>query len=245
MKKILCIISFVTILLFSTLFGCRTYNTNVITVNGVFYKKVTVMNNGADPQQVYSVAGCKSGITVLNIAAEVKGLTVYMFEKLAFKDNSELKEVIIPDSIDHIALQTAPFSSCNNIEKITTPLSDIILLFNGYSGQSSGNTMPDSLKCIYLSKGCTKISTSDFYNCSSLKEVHIPNSVTTINDGTNSTSIGVNGHTPSGGRFSDLPFFGCTSLKIYCEAESKPEGWGNYWNYIDAEHFAEVSWNNY
>ena len=105
--------------------------------------------------------------------------------------------------------------------------------------------MPSSLQYIFLSKGCTKISTSDFYNCSSLKEVHIPNSVTVINDGTNFTSIGVNGNHPNVGKFSNLPFYGCTNLKIYCEASSKPESWNTYWNYIDSEHFAEVSWNNY
>lgn len=242
MKKLLSNVTLLLILLIFTLCGCN--NENEITVDGILYKKITCMIDG-EPQEVYSVIGCESEISVLNIAAEVKGLPVYRLEKSAFKNNCELKEVVIPDSIGHIALQTAPFSGCNSIEKITTPFSNIILLFNSYGGNSSGNTMPDSLKCVYLSKKCTKISTCDFYNCANLSEIHIPNSVTTINDGTNSTSIGVNGNSSSTGKFSNLPFWGCTNLKIFCETSTKPDGWDTYWNYIDSEHFADVNWNSY
>ena len=109
MKKILSTISLVIVLLCSMLLiGCSVNNGNEVNVDGILYKKITYVNNG-ESQEVFAVAGCKSGITVLNIAAEVNGLPVYLFEKLAFKDNLELKEVIIPDSIDHIALQTSPF----------------------------------------------------------------------------------------------------------------------------------------
>jgi len=29
----------------------------------------------------------------------------------------------------------------------------------------------------------------------------------------------------------DYAFDGCSSLTIYCEAESQPSGWNKYWNY--------------
>ena len=40
-----------------------------------------------------------------------------------------------------------------------------------------------------------------------------------------------------------MPFKGCNpKLKIYCEAESKPSGWGLYWNYINDWQKATVYW---
>ena len=244
MKKFLgCAICFM-VLICSILTGCSNNSTSV-TVDGVFYKKVTVMHNGANATEGYYVAGCKAGTKILNIAAEVKGLPVLGFNKVAFKDNTELKEVIIPNSIEKIALNTAPFSGCNNIEKITMPFSNLILLFNSYGGGSSGNTMPSSLKVVYLSNACQKISTSDFYYCTSLEEVHIPSSVTEIVDGTGYTIVGANGHEVDSNKFNNLPFLGCSNLTIYCEVASKPNGWGAYWNYIDSEHHATVHWGNY
>lgn len=41
---------------------------------------------------------------------------------------------------------------------------------------------------------------------------------------------------------SDSAFYGCVDMTIYCEAESKPAGWGTYWNYYDAENQLTVVW---
>lgn len=60
--------------------------------------------------------------------------------------------------------------------------------------------IPDSVR---------SISYDAFYGCSSLESVVIPNSVESI---------------------GDYVFGGCSSLTIYCETESKPDGWYNYWN---------------
>lgn len=62
----------------------------------------------------------------------------------------------------------------------------------------------------------TVIDSRALANCSSLKYVYIPASVKTIFGSTND---------------SGTAFYGCHSLTIYCEAESAPSGWGQYWNY--------------
>ena len=247
MKKILCRLSCIIcllVLLCPVLMACDG-NSNTVTQNGIQYKKVTLHSNG-EATECYYVAGCDSKIVKLNIASKIKGLPVLGFMQSAFKGNTKLKEVTIPDSITSISLNSVPFIGCNNIEKLTLATSDVEKLFKGYGSGDENNTepLPKSLKRIYLTSACTRIKTRSFRYCRYLQEVHIPSSVTTIEDGTNSISIGVNGNTPSG-RFEDLPFLGCENLTIYCENQLAPSGWGKYWNYIDSSTEAKVVWNGY
>lgn len=243
MRKFWCSIFCVVILLCLLLSGCGLMS-NSVTLDGVNYEKITYMKNG-ERNEGYTVSGCKAGTKVVNIVAEVNGLPVHSIKKFAFKDNTEIQEVIIPDSIESISLNTAPFMGCTNIEKITMPTAQLILLFNMYGGSSNDDPIPHTLKYVYLTSACTKISTSMFYHCTSLLEIHIPSSVTEIMDGTNIVSVGVNGHQVSSSKYDNLPFLGCSNLTIYCEATSKPDGWQTYWNYIDSQHQANVRWGNY
>ena len=56
----------------------------------------------------------------------------------------------------------------------------------------------------------TSIGDNAFYNYDRLTSVVIPDSVISIGEDA---------------------FSGCDSLTIYCEAESKPNGWSSDWNY--------------
>ncbi len=225
--------------------GCNS-NSISLTKDGIIYEKVNV-TSGDTTTEGYYVYGCNDNIEVLNIPAEVNGLPVLGLSREAFANNLKLKEVTLPDTITRISLQSKPFAGCNNIEKITLATSDVMLLFTDYGGGTgeNKNIIPESLHYIYLTSGCTSIDYRDFHYCTNIREIHIPKSVTVIEDGTNRTSIGVNGHPASSDNFEDLPFAGCTSLSIYCEATSKPNGWGTYWNYIDSSTAAKVYWNNY
>lgn len=69
--------------------------------------------------------------------------------------------------------------------------------------------MDSTLKNIKLSTDFTKIHDRMFYECRILESIVIPSSVTSI--GSNS-------------------FSSCTSLTIYCEASSQPEGCNTRWN---------------
>lgn len=247
MKKFLVILAGAFLILCSSIFcvACNTGNKEVVK-DGIHYEKWIYSHEGNE-EEVYAVVGCDSNVTVLNIPEEINGLPVRNIKNSAFRYNEKLMEIIIPKTITINTMYWCPFLGCTNIEKITSPSCDITYLFTG-SGSSDltgSETIPDSVKYLYLTNDCTEIRSRSLYNCSNIRELHIPKSVTKITDGTTGTSIGVNGNSPSLGKFSGLPFGGCENLTIYCEAESKPSGWGEYWNYIDSERSAPVHWGSY
>jgi hypothetical protein len=233
-------IIWILIILFSIIYfpSCKS---DTIKKNGIIFEKVTVIKTDKTRIEGYSVAGSYQNITVLNIPSSINGLPVIKFKDKAFINNTTIKEIIVPNTISRPALNLdAPFSGCNNVEKITVPFSAFSgLFFNG--GNSSINQrerLPKSLRYLYLTNDCIEIDSRDFYYCTSLREIHIPNSVKIINDG---------GYWASGAKYWDgLPFLGCSiNLRIFCEANSKPSQWGKYWNYLDAQTPLTVIWGEY
>ena len=100
------------------------------------------------------------------------------------------------------------FLACSSLKNIT--LSSNIEAIPTYAFQDC-----TSLESIVIPNGIKKLGNWVFYRCTSLESVVIPKSVTDIE-----YSI----------------FEGCTSInKIYCEAESKPDGWDNAWNRYDVD----------
>lgn len=93
------------------------------------------------------------------------------------------------------------------------------------------------LTSIAMPNSVISIGNNAFFNCPKLTSISIPNSVTSIGDeafwGCSSlTSIAIPDSVMSIGCDS---FDHCTNLKdIYCEVESKPEGWSNDWNKSNA-----------
>ncbi len=73
---------------------------------------------------------------------------------------------------------------------------------------------------LVISDGVTTIGNNAFSSISSLNKVIIPKSVMAI---------------------SHNAFSECTSLTIYCEAESKPNGWENTWNRIDSYNIGNTT----
>ncbi len=221
--------------------GCG--DSKEISLDGVYYRKVTFVRNGIETQG-YEVIGCDENITILKIKKEVKELVVLSIAKYAFENNKTLKEIVIPDTITSI---TAAFKGCDNIQKVTAGTDDIMKLFTEYGSADMNieHTVPKSLKYVYLTNGCEKIGIRAFYYCSNIEEIHIPIGVKIIEDGTGFTTIPANGNNISSSKFKQLPFIGCTKLTIYCEAETKPDGWGAYWNYINQNVQAPVFWGNY
>ena len=90
-----------------------------------------------------------------------------------------------------------------------------------------------NLTSIVIPDSVTSIGHYAFYYCSSLTSVTIGNSVTSIGYSAfswcrNLTSIFIPDSVTS---IRWDAFENCDSLTIYCEAESKPNGWDSSWNY--------------
>ena len=92
-----------------------------------------------------------------------------------------------------------------------------------------------NLKSIELSNSVTHIGEYAFASCTNLANINIPNSVTNIegdafNQCTNLTKIVI----PINVTYIGTTAFAfCDKLTIYCEAESQPSGWSQYWNYYN------------
>lgn len=101
-----------------------------------------------------------------------------------------------------IKIGECSFSQCKKLETVHLG-KDLTVI-----GDSAFSNC-ESLKNIKLNSKLMKIEDSAFSGCSSLKSIIIPISVTEI---------------------ANYAFGNCDNLTIYCEAESKPSGWGSYWN---------------
>ena len=97
------------------------------------------------------------------------------------------------------------FSGCNNLTEIVIP--DSVTSIGDYAFHYCS-----SLTKIVIPDSITSIGDCAFRGCYSLTEIVIPDSVASI---------------------GDYAFSGCSSLTIYCETESKPDGWDSDWNYTD------------
>ena len=211
--------------------------------NGFTFLK---MDNGT-----YCITKYSGQSSYVEIPQTVRGVNVTAIKQYAFENNTYIKTVVVHDNI--IEIGQGAFRGCTSLQSLTVPFvggsNDHNLhldhIFSSGIGLNMTKTsVPKTLKKIYITKGCTKISTSAFYLCASLEEIHIPSTVAIIDDGTGYNSIGVNGNLPISNK-TMLPFYGCSAnLRIYCSASKKPEEWGAYWNYINSSDKAIVFWGS-
>ena len=153
----------------------------------------------------------------LEVPSEYNGKPVTSIRNNAFSNCSYLTEVTIPDSIREIG--SLAFYGCP-IEYASVPTIAINAISKG------------TLKEVVVTSGDI-IGTYALYNCYSLTEVTIGDSVTSIGDFAFENCVSLTNITIPSSVISigDRAFYGCDSLTIYCEAESEPSGWSPRWNY--------------
>ena len=121
---------------------------------------------------------------------------LYNAGHLYSNENTEIKNLVIPNSLTSIGSYT--FSGCSGLTSITIPnsVTSFAYAFSGCSGLTS-ITIPNSvtlidkgafygcsgLTSITIPNSVTSIGGSAFYGCSGLTSITIPNNVTNIGEG--------------------------------------------------------------
>ena len=152
--------------------------------------------------------------------------TVTTIGAASFYECAALERIAIPNSV--VILEFAAFYKCTSLKSVTLSKNIEIIRFSAFEYCSS-------LEEIIIHNGTKIIDTSAFSSCSSLKSVTIPNSVTTIRYRAFAEcgsieniiiprSVTVIGNNAFESSFDEL------SITVYCEAESKPDGWKDFWD---------------
>ena len=140
-----------------------------------------------------TITGYNGSAAALYIPEEIDGHEVVAIGNGAFEDRTDLRTVMIPDSVTRIEVWA--FYNCNNLSNVT--LSNNLNYMGEYafgnckkitkieipkSLDSSGGPFKncDGLKMVTFEKGTTEISSSLFEDCTGLEEIDIPDTVTVI-----------------------------------------------------------------
>ena len=186
------------------------------------------LDSNGEPVQIYSysldddgnatITGFSGNATALSIPSTLDGHTVVAIGNNAFKNNTQIRSVVLPNGIK--AIGDSAFSGCSYLSCIEFPdgLTSI--------GQSAFQECT-SLETVNLPKNVTYIGGYAFGYCSSLKSISIPKSLTSVGDMGGQSGMTI----PYGGPFAycsnlqearieegmtSLPeclFFRCTGLK--------------------------------
>ncbi|MBR2930068.1 MAG: leucine-rich repeat domain-containing protein [Clostridia bacterium] len=204
----------------------------------------------------YAVDGYNGTDEVVVIPSSYAGRAVVAISSVAFRNNSVVKSVIVPDSVTAIG-QGAFLGT--QLEEIKLPfIGGSKVSSNKYLGYIFGASsyvanetfVPVTLKRVILSDACTLIPAYSFRGCVSLEEVVIGSGVTEIGISAfeKCTSLGAIyipktvTSIPAAANYYNSPFFDCgESFKIYLEAESVPaSGYGAMWNKLSKDSAATV-----
>ena len=127
-----------------------------------------------------------------------------------FANCHSLKSVILPDNLTEIGPYM--FSNCKSLVSLTIPQSVTVIGEKAFS--------QCAIETIVLPQNLTEIGTKAFY-ITDLKEIFIPKSVTYIGEAAFVT-------------------FTFNQLNVYCEVDSKPEGWHDDWAHDN--YYIDILW---
>ena len=157
-------------------------------------------------------------LTEIKLPAKTKSIGEGAFWTCGFK------EITLPETVEVIGNRA--FCDCDGLESIIIPASVTSIGDNSFRD------------CTYLKsvkfEGSTKIGTHAFYQCVQLVNVDLGD-VTEIGRMAFSGCIDLESIVipATVSKIGEQAFTDCELLTIRCEAESKPSGWHNYWNYSE------------
>ncbi len=189
-----------------------------------------------------TITGCKRLSSNVDFTDEFDGKPIVAIASQSFKDNTMLRQIVIPDSVKSIG--AGAFSGCSNLTSITIPFvggsakkaTDLYQYPFGYifgttsytggtaveqkyyGGDTSARTsttyyMPSALKDVIVT-GCEEILCGAFYDCKGLTSVTIGSGVTSIGEDAFYDCKGLTSVTIGSGVTSigNYAFGGCSGL---------------------------------
>jgi hypothetical protein len=190
---------------------------NCINVDTIKFNAISVDTAGSN---IFNGVGSKTKGTKIVFGNKVTKIPENLFlpvTQTGFKPvNANITTATLSNSI--VEIGGAAFDKCTKLKSIDIP--DSVTTIGGAAFENC-----TSLAHARIGNSVTMLDALTFCLCTSLSTIFIPSSVTKI----------------VAGNYVYAPFVSCSSsLKIYCEAASKPDGWGTYWNYYSENGQLEV-----
>ena len=140
-----------------------------------------VMQNGT-----VTVTGYRGTATAVRIPESIDGLPVTSIGEGAFADNKNLKTLLIPDSVTHIA--SSVLAGCSSLEHLRTPLlgadttqvQRLGYLFGVADYENHARDIPATLTLLSLGSGVRSLSDYALYDCNDLQYVILPDTLREI-----------------------------------------------------------------
>ena len=177
---------------------CKNLSSIVVEVGNPKFDSRDNCNAIIESETNTLVAGCKNTIIPNSVTAigmnafyNCVGLTnisipasVTSIGQSSFAFCSELTSIVIPSSVSLVGLDA--FGGCNKLETIVVDAGNTVYDSRDNCNaviNTSTNTLVVGCKNTVIPNSVTCIDTRAFHNCTSLKYINIPNSVTTVRSG--------------------------------------------------------------
>ena len=179
-----------------------------------------------------TITGYSGNATALYIPGEIDGHEVVAIGDRAFENRTDLRTVMIPDSVTRI--NGNAFYGCSNLANITLSKNlkymgwgafgdcikvtkiEIPKSLEQCGGSNYGGPFAEcsGLKTVIFENGTTKIASNLFENCIGLEEINIPDTVTVIGDSAFSECVNLSRvHIPDNvTKIEAVAFSNCSNL---------------------------------
>ena len=178
----------------------------------------TIINNNSAMVIGYSGNATRLQIPGSIVHEDGKAYAVVAIANESFKENTAIKEVIIPDTVTTIGSRV--FADCTSLESVTigSRVSSWSLSSEDnvyHPGQKANSAFENctSLKNLFIREGASSVGAYAFYGCTSLQSVVLPDSITSIGDYAFYNCKGITSAIIRNGTIGSYAFANCTALK--------------------------------